>query len=258
MSDEGMRTVGASGERPPSAADGARACKICSGDARVAFRIPRAKATGHDIPDGPDDCTYYECTSCRFCFTDLLDGEDVAPVYGAEYWKEQDPDWHGRTPETLRLVLLAASLVRTEPWALEILDFGCGMGTFVQTAREKLGLQAWGHDIIEPAFGGEFFLRALGPRQFDLVVSVEVLEHLVDPVATLTAAVRSLKPGGVLAFQTAHYDPVTCGRDWWYVGPANGHVSLFSAAALDVLFKRLGGKRRLVWNGYAGVQAWQV
>jgi hypothetical protein len=238
-------------------AGSAPACKICDADTRVVFRVPSAKATGHEIPDAPDDCTYYECTNCRFCFTDLLDGRDLAPVYGMQYWKEQDPDWHGRTPEMLRLALLASSLLPARPWALDILDFGCGMGTFVETAREKLGLQVWGHDIIEPEFGKEFFLRALGPRQFDLALSVEVVEHLVDPVGALTPVVRSLRPSGVFAFQTAHYDPATCGRDWWYVGPANGHVSLFSAGALDVLFKRLGGKRRAVWNGYAGLQAWQ-
>jgi hypothetical protein len=258
MSDERLRTEDTTGERKPPRASGAKSCKICEADARVAFRIPSAKATGHDIPDAPDDCTYYECPNCRFCFTDLLDDKDVASVYGAKYWKEQDPDWHGRTSETLRLFLLASSLLRPEPWALEILDFGCGMGTFVQTAREKLDLQVWGHDIIEPEFGREFFLRALGPQQFDLILSVEVIEHLVEPAAALTAATRSLKPGGVFAFQTAYYDPASCGRDWWYVGPANGHVSLFSAGALDVLFKRLGGKRRVTWNGYAGLQAWQI
>jgi hypothetical protein len=65
-----------------------------------------------------------------------------------------------------------------------------------------------------------------------------------------------LKPGGALAFQTAEYSHEG-GRDWWYVGPGNGHISLYSRGALDHVFKQLGGTLRISWLGYPGVQAWQ-
>jgi hypothetical protein len=55
----------------------------------------------------------------------------------------------------------------------------------------------------------------------------------------------------------ASYDPGTCARDWWYLGPANGHVSRFTARAFGVLAKRLGARRRASWNNYPGLQAWQ-
>lgn len=233
-------------------------CKICGEAAVETFRIPRTKRSGHPIPEAPDDCTYYECTGCRFCFTDILDAASQAGVYDESYWHDQDPDWHGRVTETLRLVLLANTLRGAEPWALEILDFGCGMGTFLQTAREKLNMQVWGHDLIEPKFGKEYFLGELSERTFDIIVSCEVLEHLPFPYEILRGVLRSLKPGGVFAYQTAYYDPEVCKRDWWYVGPANGHVSLYSVGSFDVLFRKLGGERRLLWNNYPGVQAWQL
>lgn len=234
-----------------------RPCKVCGERAPEVFRIPRTKAAGREIPDAPDDCPYFECENCRFCFTDILDGAEASQLYDEAYWTDHDPDWHGKTGETLRLVLLANALVKGDPSKLEILDFGCGMGAFVQTAREKLDLRTWGHDVIEPRLGREFFLRALPTSRFDVVVCCEVLEHLPRPVETLSQIVRSLRPRGAIAFQTAHYDPKVCGRDWWYVGPANGHVSLFSAAALDVIFAKLEGKHRMVWNDYPGIQAWQ-
>ena len=233
-------------------------CKICGETAVETFRIPSSKRTGQPIPEAPDDCTYYECTRCRFCFTDILDAVDHAGVYDESYWNNQDPDWHGRVSETLRLVLLANTLIAKDPAQIEILDFGCGMGTFVQTAREKLGMQAWGHDIIEPKFGKEFFLKGLPEKKFDIIVSCEVLEHLPFPYEILKGVLRSLKPGGVFAFQTAYYDPKVCKRDWWYVGPANGHVSLYSVGAFDVLFRKFGGQKRQLWNNYAGIQAWQI
>jgi SAM-dependent methyltransferase len=233
-------------------------CKICGETAVETFRLPRSKLTGQTIPEAPDDCTYYECNRCRFCFTNILDDEDHAAVYDESYWNNQDPDWHGRVTETLRLVLLANTLLAKDPAQIKILDFGCGMGTFIQTAREKLNMLAWGNDIIEPKFGKEFFLKELPEKKFDIIVSCEVLEHLPFPYEILKEALRSLKPGGVFAFQTAYYDPDVCKRDWWYIGPANGHVSLYSVGSFDVLFHKLGGVTRMMWNNYPGIQAWQI
>jgi SAM-dependent methyltransferase len=231
------------------------ACKICGAPSPEAFRIPKSKKTGHPIPDLPDDCPYYECSNCGFCFSTLLDTADHTEIYDESYWVGQDPDWYGRVSETLRLALLANQLAQRSPDRLEILDFGCGMGTFVETCRRNLQLDAWGTDIIKPKFGVDYFLPKVD-RKFDIVVACEVMEHIPTPVETFRAIRGMLKLGGVFAFQTAEYDHVN-GRDWWYVGPDNGHISLYSRGALDSLFEQLGGYARVTWRGYPGVQAWQ-
>jgi SAM-dependent methyltransferase len=134
------------------------------------------------------------------------------------------------------------------------------MGTFVEVARRQLQMEVWGTDIIEPRFGRDWFVRQgdLASGQFDVVVACEVVEHLENPLAAFEQIKRSLVGGGVVAFQTAYYDPAACGRDWWYIGPANGHVSLYSARSLDVIAERLGARRRVLWNNYPGLQAWQL
>lgn len=233
-------------------------CKVCGGPCRVAFSLPASKLTGHPIPDLPSDCPYFECERCHFLFATLHDDADHSALYDETYWDEQDPDWHGRVNQTLRLVLLANRLLGIDPWRLRILDFGCGMGTFVHSARESLGLQAWGTDIIRPRFGVEHFLENPPAGGFDLVVACEVIEHLADPLGVLRKMKGWLAPGGVFAFQTAYYDRASCGRDWWYLGPANGHISLYSPEALERLFTALGGAERILWSGYAGVQAWRL
>ena len=231
-------------------------CKICASPTAVAFSLPLSKKTGHPIPDLPDDCTYFQCTRCKFCFSTHLDTADLTRVYDDTYWNHQDPDWGGRVNQTLRLVLLANDLVQRRPDELEVLDFGCGMGTFVEACRRDLNLKAWGTDIIAPRFGKDWFLATVD-RKFDVIVACEVMEHVATPAETFRQMRDMLKPGGALAFQTAQYDPPATGRDWWYIGPDNGHISLYSRESLDHLFKTLRGKKRQSWDGYPGVQAWR-
>src|SRR5215471_17414080 len=146
-------------------------CKICGGISVKVFGLPHAKTTDHAIPDEPDDTWYYQCQSCEFLFTPALDGADHTIIYDATYWETQDPDWYGRIAETLRLVLLGNELLNARADRIDILDFGCGMGCFVEKARNVLQLNVWGTDIILPKFGLEYFLPNLGIKKFDMIVA---------------------------------------------------------------------------------------
>jgi len=101
------------------------------------------------------------------------------------------------------------------------LDAGCGDGRYL-AALPALGpvpQRIVGVDIAESILDtarrataevglAPELLRAnlerlpLGDAEFDLVVSVQVLEHLIDPAAALRELARVLRPGGTLLLST--------------------------------------------------------
>jgi SAM-dependent methyltransferase len=92
----------------------------------------------------------------------------------------------------------------------KLLDIGAGTGILMHLARER-GWQPQGIDIapltaekVAREFG---FKITIAPfehhdfegRRFDGVTMLDVLEHVVDPLATLRRAYELLRPGGGLA-----------------------------------------------------------
>ena len=81
--------------------------------------------------------------------------------------------------------------------------------------------------------------------RFDLVTCFETLEHLPDPQAGITQIVEFVADPGLILFTTlllpADFDTQRLNR--WYIGPCNGHVSIFSRQALTGVWSRFGYKQ---------------
>jgi SAM-dependent methyltransferase len=95
-------------------------------------------------------------------------------------------------------------------------DLGSGAGAFAARLRQ-LGCDVTAVDRSPGAFQGGTAFRCLdldradfhselGTGDFDLVVAVEVLEHLESPVAFLRNVARMLKPGGIAVLTTPNVD----------------------------------------------------
>lgn len=117
------------------------------------------------------------------------------------------------------------------------LDFAGGYGTFTRLMRDR------GHDFrhVDPlcanvfaeGFGGEL------DRRYDLITAYEVLEHLQDPVRTLSPLV-ALTDLLIVTTQVLP-DPPPRPSDWDYYALASGqHITFCSPDGLRALAKALG------------------
>ena len=95
-------------------------------------------------------------------------------------------------------------LTGAEPSELSALDFGAGLGMWLDMAA-GFGCRVAGCELEGPASAGveasrhaTLTLGELEPSSFDIVNAEQVVEHLVDPAGVLERLARSLRPGGVL------------------------------------------------------------
>jgi 2-polyprenyl-6-hydroxyphenyl methylase/3-demethylubiquinone-9 3-methyltransferase len=115
-------------------------------------------------------------------------------------------------------------LKQPEPFkGLRILDIGCGGGLLCEPMA-RLGAEVVGADAAERNIpvarlhaeqsGLTIDYRhttaealAAAGEQFDAILNMEVVEHVADPLAYLTACQQLLKPGGLMTCSTLNRNP---------------------------------------------------
>jgi 2-polyprenyl-6-hydroxyphenyl methylase/3-demethylubiquinone-9 3-methyltransferase len=179
---------------------------------------------------------YHRCPECRFIFTTAFDHfskEDfLRSVYNDEYLLV-DPDYQAARPKVIA-DFLCNLLSPTRPE--RILDYGGGEGLLAELLRAGGFSEVQTYDPFVARFSHK------PTDRFDCVVCIEVIEHCTEPERVFSELSAALASPGLIILSTV-LQPADIdyqGLNWWYAGPRNGHVSLYSRDSLERLAQRYG------------------
>jgi 2-polyprenyl-3-methyl-5-hydroxy-6-metoxy-1,4-benzoquinol methylase len=230
----------------------ARPCNLCGGD----DRRPLFRKAGYDL---------VECTGCGLAFiANQPDAAGIAALYDtADTYHAAllDPS-HGDFRRMRRIARQHLRFLRRSvprPAGLRLLDVGCSTGLFLSEAR-RAGFSVHGAELsgnsarfAREHFGldvhaGDWRKAGHADHSFDVITLFDVIEHLADPLAELTALRRLLKPGGLLLQSTPDIDglfPRLSYRlahrlDYWPHPEPPHHLYQFSGRTLSALTSKAG------------------
>lgn len=203
----------------------------------------------------------YKIFVCRACGADHVfpapDERDLKAYYDRPDWFEAGEkggysDYDAQTTHSIdHLNSILDEFVGRQ--GLSVLDLGCGYGTHLSLAAER-GWKCFGVELSDHARGvaksrlGHTAhivgaLAELVPHQFDLILMLDVIEHLPTPFAPFYSlfSIGAIAPQTRIVIATpnaggsdARSDPA----NWIYRHPPS-HLVLYTAEAIELLLRRL-------------------
>ena len=223
----------------------------------------------HLEPFSPD---YWRCPACgtlvlrEWPDEPLTEVADQGELYSKDYYLKRLPEQYGypdllsraRSDLSERVLHWLNVLLRYRLPPADVLELGSGHGGFVAIMEEAgykaMGLElspwlvAWSRELFQiSVLQGPLEQQNLPPASLDVVVFMDVLEHLPDPEETLRVAARLLRPKGFFLIQTPDFR-----EEYQYQGllaeqhpflqqlKPDQHLFLFSRRAVQLLFERVG------------------
>lgn len=195
-------------------------CKICGKKTRI-------------IKDTQFQINYHHCEFCEFISMDEsseISFEEERDVY----------DLHNNSIDDEGYVTYLKNFIDSGvmPFVKEndsrFLDFGSGPEPVLnQILMRDYGISGDVYDLhYQP---NKEYLN----RQYDVITSTEVFEHLKEPLETIRELKERLDVGGILSFMTLlHNNNDETFKDWWYRRDET-HISFFSEKTIEVIAKKL-------------------
>ena len=154
----------------------------------------------------------HKCSDCSFVFSTEVPSEtDLVKHYESNYniTSYFSPITRKRYEELLE---------KFEPFRKtnRILDIGCGLGFFLEVAKEK-SWEVYGLELSDkgynecvkkgiPVAKTTIENTELDPESFDVIVSIEVIEHVISPLKLITQSNRFLRKGGATYVTTPNFN----------------------------------------------------
>ena len=193
------------------------ACPLCAGKERSLF----ARSMDVEMNTSDDVYQYFECGSCAAIYLDPVPADRLNLIYPDTYYSYSSRA-HRSLLESIKLALdrrLLRGILKVIPGdRLSVLDVGGGDGWALDAAKKADHRVAYTCevDLNEKAKapakrqGHEFFCERIEDfspgRNFDLIVVLNLIEHVYDPAAVLQKLSGLLTPGGRILIKTPNTD----------------------------------------------------
>lgn len=227
-------------------------CGVCHSDDWRPF----AKGKDYEYHTSDDEFNMVECTSCSNVYLNPRPVKDeLSTIYPPNYYA------YNYDSSINALALKAKDFLDTRkihswlshvsnPKTVRFLDVGCGNGRYLKMLH-KLGVpkeNLFGVEMSEEAIAGlnqegyrgyygriEDVFEKLPKGSFDLIVILQVLEHVEDPSVVVKQLGQLLAPGGVLIVETPNtksLDVAIFRQSYWGGYHFPRHWNLFSKETL--------------------------
>jgi 2-polyprenyl-3-methyl-5-hydroxy-6-metoxy-1,4-benzoquinol methylase len=196
------------------------------------------------------------CPSCGLGWTVTPPEFDPTSIYTKGYFQGEQSDGYADyqgsrdelAKEFRRVIPDIAASGKTNGKLLEV---GCAYGFFLDEARQSfevsgielardaaLACQARGLNVVQ--YGDETFYARRGP--FDVVVMLDVIEHLMNPGSLLHDLYRHTRPNALLMITTGDFGSFLSRimRKHWRLMTPPQHLWYFTTNAISQLLAQYG------------------
>jgi SAM-dependent methyltransferase len=177
---------------------------------------------------------------------------------------ERDFDWSDYAPQMFEKEQVQLKdmdntrdlLEQLHPKRGKVIEIGCSFGFQLNEFRKR----GWEIEGVEPNHNSARHAQealsitvqtsilegaGIADESADVVVMLHVIEHIPDPVGTVSEIFRVLKPGGHLVLETPRYDTLTfrmLGKRERSVS-CDGHILFFTDESLAKVYSKAGFKK---------------
>lgn len=206
--------------------------------------------------DGYTKYSLVKCADCGFVFMQQIPTADELEKHYSNYSYSREQYLSPITIKNYNILLDEFEKYRSTN---RLLDIGCGMGFFLEQAKKR-GWEVYGTEYstkaveINRAKGinmleGQLNSAAFSEKEFDIITSFEVIEHINNPQEEVKHIYNLLRNGGLFYCTTPNFNSILrfyLKEDYNVIGYPE-HLSYYTKKTLNKL---------LIDNGFSKIKTY--